>query len=67
MSERLQSTQEGILHVQYALAKQVPDIKLYARFETRYGHLGLTLEESEKVGALVEKLLEKRLKKLRKS
>lgn len=46
----------------YALAKQVPDISTHATFETNYGQLRLDYEDSQKVAALVEKLLRKQLK-----
>ena len=47
----------------YALAKQVPDLAVHATFETNYGTLRLDYEDSQKVAALVEKLLRKKLPK----
>lgn len=49
----------------YALAKQVPDISTHATFETNYGQLRLDYEDSQKVAALVEKLLRNKLKSVR--
>lgn len=46
----------------YALAKQVPDIAVRAVFETSYGALRLDSKDSAKVAALVEKLLQKKLR-----
>lgn len=48
----------------YALAKQVPDIACHATFETSYGQLRLDYEDSQKVAALVARLLEKKLAKV---
>lgn len=45
----------------YALAKQVPDLATHATFETNYGQLRLDYDDSQKVAALVEKLLRKKL------
>lgn len=50
--------------VSYALSKQVPCIEREAVFQTNYGELTLTSRESAQVGALVRKLLDKRLKNL---
>ncbi len=50
--------------VSYALSKQVSCIESEAVFHTSYGELTLTSKESRQVGALVRKLLEKRLKNL---
>jgi hypothetical protein len=48
----------------YALAKQLPDIETRAVFETNYGTLVLDHEESRKVGALVKRLLQRKLTRL---
>lgn len=50
--------------VSYALSKQVACVESQAVFQTSYGELTLTGKESRQVGALVRKLLEKRLKNL---
>lgn len=47
--------------IEYALAKQVPDIACHAVFETNYGQLRLDAEDSQEVAALVERLLRKKL------
>jgi len=47
--------------VAYALAKQVPDLATQAVFDTNYGSLRLDHVDSQKVAALVEKLLRKKL------
>lgn len=48
--------------IQYALAKQVPDIACHAVFETNYGQLQLDSEDSKKVADLVERLLRAKLR-----
>lgn len=56
-------SQETLLHIEYALAKQVPDIRCHAVFETNYGQLRLDDLDSHKVAVLVEKLLRAKLRK----
>lgn len=51
----------------YALSKQVDGIARGAVFQTPYGELRLTAEESEPVAKLVKRILEKRLKKARRA
>lgn len=48
--------------IEYALAKQVPDIAVHAVFETNYGQLRLEYGDSQKVAGLVEKLLRAQLR-----
>lgn len=50
--------------IEYALAKQVPDIRCHAVFETNYGQLQLDDLDAHKVAVLVEKLLRAKLKRL---
>lgn len=58
-------TCDTVLRLQYALAKQVPDMSRGCTIETSYGGIQLEPEDSQKVAALVEKLLTKRLKAVR--
>ena len=50
------------IHILYALAKQVPDMAREVRIETSYGELALYGADAHKVAALVEKLLQAKLK-----
>lgn len=50
------------LRIEYALAKQVPDMVRGCTIETSYGSIRLEPEDSQKVAALVEKLLRKKLR-----
>lgn len=47
----------------YALSKQVGSIARGAVFQTSYGELRLTAEESEPVAKLIERILKKRLRR----
>lgn len=48
----------------YALSKQVPAMRYEVRLDTSYGELALTGRDAERVAALVQKLLEAKLRKL---
>jgi hypothetical protein len=52
---------DSTLRIEYALAKQVPEIARVARFDTAYGELRLTGGDAKKVAALVSKLLRVKL------
>lgn len=52
------------LELSYALAKQVPAMRLTVTLDTDYGALVLEGEEAAQVAALVERLLEARLAQL---
>ena len=60
-------SREQATRTEYALSKQVPDIACHAVFETNYGQLTLDYEDSQKVAALVERLLRKKLETLAKA
>lgn len=47
--------------IQYALAKQVPDMERGCVIETNYGSLSLEPEDAQKVAALVGQLLREKL------
>lgn len=49
------------LELEYALAKQVPDMARGSAIETNYGTIRLDPEDSQKVAAFVEKLLRKKI------
>ena len=53
--------------VEYALAKQIPDIAARTVFETSYGTLRLDHEESRKIGTFVEKLFKTKFEQLRRN
>ena len=48
----------------YALSKQVPEIRCGVILQTHYGELHLHDEDAEQVAALVQRLLEAKLRKL---
>jgi hypothetical protein len=50
--------------LRYALSKQVPDMRRGVTLETSYGDVTLYERDAEKVAALVQRLLEARLRRL---
>lgn len=54
---------EDTLRVEYALAKQVPDMARGCTIETNYGSIQLAPEDAQKVAVLVANLLRKKLPK----
>lgn len=54
---------DALFRLEYALAKQVPDMARGCTIETNYGGIQLEPEDAQKVAALVEKLLRNKLAK----
>jgi hypothetical protein len=52
------------MHLRYALAKQVPDMCRGVTLHTNYGDVTLYERDAEQVAALVQRLLEARLRRL---
>lgn len=50
--------------LRYALSKQVPDMRRGVTLHTNYGDVTLYERDAEQVAALVQRLLEVRLRKL---
>ena len=48
----------------YALSKQVPEMRCGVILQTHYGELHLHDEDAQQVAALVQRLLEAKLRKL---
>lgn len=59
------STDE-IRSIEYALAKQVPDMQRGCTIETNYGGIRLDPADAAQVSALVERLLRAKLKRISK-
>jgi hypothetical protein len=60
----MSATQEE--RVRYALAKQVPAMQEEVTLHTSYGELTLYEEDAARVAAVVEKIMQKKLKQLEK-
>lgn len=58
---------QNVIGLEYALAKQVPDMGRGCTISTSYGDFELEPEDSQKVAALVKRLLTARLKMERQS